>query len=472
MVVGSSGSRFKQFKLQHVGRDTRDGLAMLVPPIDLVDLPIELKLRVLSYLEQQDLCRLACVSRHFRELAHDPCLWRKITIECDLDEDVTASLVERTTMLKELSLRHCFQLMPWTDRCYDELVSLDLSFSCGVDAELVARFVERCPSLSHVSLEGCWDVDDMAVEELCRLPRLTSLNLSQCRQVTSHGLVTLARKARRLCSLNVTGIDNVSDWALCNVVWGLSDRLVSLALDGEHVSALGLAHLQQCGKIRSFSLVCAHNLTDAGMDAIKSLSSLRRLTLRRGHWLSADTLAGLFRGEGLRDLVALELGTMPLEDAGIQHLVDGCPHLEVLSLPYCSDVTEDGLATIVARCKNLTDLDITGMYTVTGVSLRDLPATLPRLRKLVLEMCYQVPSGLPSFLAGRVPGLKVYDLDGKQALPCPEMEDPFLAHGDMSPADDQEEGLAALDGQDSSLEEEQSHYYNDLLRAEPCTSLY
>ncbi|EEC14535.1 F-box/leucine rich repeat protein, putative [Ixodes scapularis] len=369
---------------------------MGAPSKGLADLPIELKLRVLSFLDQRDLCRVACVSREFRELSQDPCLWKRVAIEGDLDARVVARLLDRASMLEELSLRECSAVAPWADRGFDGLRTLDLGFSADVDAEAVTRFVERCPSLTHVNLEGCGEVDDAAVAVLCRLPQLTSLNLCQCRQVTDDGLVMIAREACSLRSLNVAGIDGTSDRSglptLCELARGLSDRLESLELDGEH-----------------------------------SLSSLRHLTIRRGLWLGGDALASLFEGGSLRELVSLELGNMPLGDKGLKVLVDGCPFLEVLFLANCWDVTEDGLATIVARCRNLTDLDLRGLYKVTGSSLRKMPPCLPRLRRLGLERCCQVPDGLPSYLAGRVPGLMVYGFDGSLALARPDMEDPFVS---------------------------------------------
>ncbi|KAG0428998.1 hypothetical protein HPB47_024065 [Ixodes persulcatus] len=471
---------------------------MGAPSKGLADLPIELKLRVLSFLDQRDLCRVACVSREFRELSQDPCLWKRVAIEGDLDARVVARLLDRASMLEELSLRECTAVAPWAERGFDGLRALDLGFSADVDAEAVTRFVERCPSLTHVNLEGCGEVDDAAVAVLCRLPQLTSLNLCQCRQVTDDGLVMIAREACSLRSLNVAGIDGTSDSALCELARGLSDRLESLELDGEHVTDAGLAHLQQCHQLTSFSMGYADSLTDASMDTIKSLSSLRHLTLRRGLWLGGDALAGLFEGGSLRELVSLELGNMPLGDKGLEALAEGCPFLEVLFLANCWDVTEDGLATIVARCRNLTDLDLRGLYKVTGSSLRKMPPCLPCLRRLGLERCCQVPDGLPSYLAGRVPGLMVYGFDGSLALARPDMEDPFLseeepedtsseeAPGDVQgpgegaptlsaarPAGPRGEQNAAKtpDGKVSNLEEEQPHH-NDLFLTQPCTSLY
>lgn len=148
--------------------------------------------------------------------------------------------------------------------------------------------------------------------------------------------------------------------------------------------------------------------------------------------------------------------------------------------------------------RNLTDLDLRGLYKVTGSSLRKMPPCLPCLRRLGLERCCQVPDGLPSYLAGRVPGLMVYGFDGSLALARPDMEDPFLseeepedtsseeAPGDVQgpgegaptlsaarPAGPRGEQNAAKtpDGKVSNLEEEQPHH-NDLFLTQPCTSLY
>ncbi|CAN7939616.1 unnamed protein product, partial [Ixodes hexagonus] len=399
----------------------------------LADLPLELKLRVLSFLKQQDLCRLACVSREFRRLALDPSLWKRLELSGDPDAGVVAELLARATMLDELVLTQCPRVRPWAELVPERLRKLDLGYSAHVDADTLALFVDRCPSLSHVIVDGCPDVDDEAVEVLCRLPKLELLNLRHCRRVTADGLRVIA-SARRMRCLSLTGIDGIGDSVFSEVVQALSKELVFFELDGEYVTDAGLAYLLRCDELTSFGLYNADSLTDAGMETIKavgvsrvglcsvSLMDQSDATRYLGQSSAESTLRALLRGRGCPALPA--------------PVLPSCPHLEVLALQNCWDITEDGLAIVVARCKNLRHLDLRGLYKVTGSSLRKLPKCLPKLRILSLACCCLVPDGLPSFLASKVPGLKVYGYDETEAMPQSDPEDPFVSDAEDEPAED------------------------------------
>ncbi|EEC14536.1 F-box/leucine rich repeat protein, putative [Ixodes scapularis] len=150
------------------------------------------------------------------------------------------------------------------------------------------------------------------------------------------------------------------------------------------------------------------------------LRTLRRLKLRRGPQLTARGLGSLFRGGSLGRLISLELDSLALDDQALALLVKGCPHLQVLSLPWCWDITEAGLATIVNNCPNLESLVLLGLYKIHGFCLAGLAVSMPKLRYLHLEQCNEVVDLLLESLARRLPHLRVYNYYGELVGPLYE----------------------------------------------------
>lgn len=391
---------------------TREGL-------EFCDLPCELQLQVLSYLSHGELALVAQVSKALRRLAYDPCLWRTVEVRTDMDERWLERVLDRLPLLEDLTLRASPLVPVWAEHAssFPRLRVLDLGFSVDVNGAALSRFVEQCPRLSHLNVEGCKSVDDAAVEVLCPLSGLLSLNMSHCCQVTDDGLLKLATNCPSLMLLNADGISRITDRAVCGLIERLGSQLVSLELDGEQLTDASFRAVGRCSRLETLSISYAENLTDASLTYIKELRTLRRLKLRRGPHLTAKGLGSLFQGDNLHHLVTLELDSLALDDQALALLVKGCPQLQVLSLPWCWDITEAGLASIVNNCSNLESLVLLGLYKIHGFCLTGLASSMPKLRHLHLEQCNEVVDLLLESLARRLPQLRVYNYYGELVAP-------------------------------------------------------
>uniref|UniRef100_A0A147BQJ4 Putative f-box protein n=1 Tax=Ixodes ricinus TaxID=34613 RepID=A0A147BQJ4_IXORI len=392
------------------------------PGPEFCDLPCELQLLVLSYLSHGELVLVARVSKALRRLAYDPCLWRTVTVREDMDDRWLQGALDRLSQLEALTLRGSPLVPAWAAHAarFPKLRLLDVGFSLDVNGAALSHFVDGCPLLSHLNVEGCKGVDDAAVEALCPLAGLLSVNMSHCCQVTDDGLLALARGSPRLVLLNADGISRITDRAVCGLAEHLGPRLVCLELDGEQLTDASFRALRRCSRLETLSVSYAENLTDASLASIKELRTLRRLKLRRGPQLTARGLGSLFRGGSLGRLISLELDSLALDDQALALLVKGCPHLQVLSLPWCWDITEAGLATIVNNCPNLESLVLLGLYKIHGFCLAGLAVSMPKLRYLHLEQCNEVVDLLLESLARRLPHLRVYNYYGELVGPLYE----------------------------------------------------
>nr|XP_050028580.1 F-box/LRR-repeat protein 20-like isoform X1 [Dermacentor andersoni] len=411
--------------------------------IEFEDLPFELQLLVFSYLTHCELTVVARVSNSFRRLAYDPSLWKRVEVDGDCDASSFGSLLDRAPLLEDLTMRASPHVLELAARSFAvrRLRLLDVGFSVGVNCDAVSALVDACTELSHLNAEGCKAMDDAAVTALCRLPYFVSLNISHCGLVTDEAIVALARGCPHLRFLNADGIPRITDRAVCELGQRLGPQLISLELDGEELTDASFEALRVCKRLRTLGVSYAENLSDASLACIQGLHELRQLKLRRGPRLTARALGRMFEHQNLANLIRLELDSLALDDEALALLVRGCPKLHTLELPWCWDITENGLATIVANCQNLVNLVLLGLFKIHGFCLAELPARMPRLRYIHLEQCNEVVDLLLESLARRLPQLKVYNYYGELVVPFEHS--PSQSSAGSSPCVERHAGLSS-----------------------------
>ncbi|CAN7974772.1 unnamed protein product [Ixodes persulcatus] len=390
------------------------------PGPEFCGLPRELQLLVLSYLSHGELVLVARVSKALRRLAYDPCLWKTVNVaHDDMDDRWLQGALDHLSQLEALTLSWSPLVPAWAAHAarFPKLRLLNVRWSLNVNAAVLSLFVDGCPLLSHLDVEGCDGVDDAAVEALCPLAGLLSVNMSSCYQVTDDGLLALARSCPRLVSLNADGISNITDRGVCGLAEHLGPQLVCLKLNGEQLTDKSFGALRCCSRLETLFVSFAEKITDAGLASIKELRTLRRLKLDADLQLTARGLGSLFQGGSMGHLISLELEGLELDDQALALLVKGCPRLQVLALPIRRDITEAGLATIVNNCPNLESLFLPGPYEVQRLCLAGLAVSMPKLRYLRLQLSEMVDDPPLESLTRRLPHLRVYNSSGQLLVP-------------------------------------------------------
>ncbi|KAH9365662.1 hypothetical protein HPB48_003064 [Haemaphysalis longicornis] len=145
------------------------------------DLPLELRLKIFSYLPQRTLLTIADVSCEWKDLAFDPLLWTKVTISPSFSARSIVQILERATLLRSLHITggatvYIDVIAPFLPR-FRTLSELILNKD-ALSFSVMLETLKNCPSLSGVMLLGEFVLMDSEVAVLSSLPHLKSLVLS------------------------------------------------------------------------------------------------------------------------------------------------------------------------------------------------------------------------------------------------------------------------------------------------------
>jgi Leucine-rich repeat (LRR) protein len=327
-------------------------------------------------------------------------------------------------------------------QCTD-LTSLDLS-GCTQFTDAGFKVLSGLPNLLHLNLSGCSKITDAGAQHMCHLRLLTlkmmhchrlvslnflrmmtelnSIDASWCTSLVDNSLQDLSR-LRQLGELKLRGCYQLSDLGLQHLA---STTLHTLNLCGvvcvrstaanlpRTIRELHMSHCDLVGPLHGVShLVHLHDLrlddcyhiTDADLNALRTLTSLRVLDLSSCHELS--DLSALAELTDLRELsVAHNARVHDLTP--LRHLrllqtlsVQGCniddedvwslsnaTELVTLNLRSCAHVTDRGLQGLAALTKMRT-LDLHGCRALTDQGLKAL-AKMQELDTLILSDCEHV----------------------------------------------------------------------------------
>ncbi|XP_069379689.1 uncharacterized protein [Paralichthys olivaceus] len=328
-------------------------------------LPDEVWLSILSLLPHTDLCRVTQVCSRLHTLATDHTLWKNLRIEnetlteqrllfwgtrrprslclysCSGPSVTSHGLQMFFTLcknhLEDVKVTSCTgpglhgdQILPQIGQLCDHVTSVDVSWSGATDVGVKA-LSDGCAGLrlKSVVLNGCHVTDDPLKklvmrhrESLCRLevfgcqflsasclqaiyemcPGLKHLNVGQVPKVNAHSLTVMASQLKCLISLNLTGLQAVTDVT---------------------VSTL----LQNCVELESLTLGSCRGVTDLTLHNIsKYTPCIRSLDVSGCKAVTDVGVQSLTLG--CRRLQQLDLSSTGAGNRGLKLLhVYGCAHL-------------------------------------------------------------------------------------------------------------------------------------------------
>ncbi|RHY12676.1 hypothetical protein DYB25_011349 [Aphanomyces astaci] len=293
--------------------------------------------------------------------------------------------------------------------------------------------------LQHIYLNECSDFTDAGLTSLGGLPSLRTLHCRSCPQLLGHGLFAFASSAS-LADLDVSSNPWVHDAVFAFIVRSFS-KLQSLRIahctqvtnqglyalaDRPHSSFTPLLQLDVSGCIKlsdaGLLVVLTHclkleHITIAHLPALEGITMyaalpqqrlspcmLAHVDLSHTKSLHFSVLPNIAKGCGRR-LTRLNLThTHGVSDAGLMALGKHCPHLEVLTLNGCCDITDVGVTHLVqyvpvlnehdadfelhpttARCTQLRALDLTGCVLVSTIGVVAVATQCPHLTTLALH---------------------------------------------------------------------------------------
>ncbi|KAK2837173.1 hypothetical protein Q5P01_014385 [Channa striata] len=359
-------------------------------------LPDEVWLSVLSLLSHRDLCTVGQVCSRLRTLAADYTLWKCLRIEnATLTERWLLSVGKRRPRslslyscsglpitsrglemfftlcrdtLEEISVTSCTglglhgdQILPLVGQLCDYVTSVDVSWS-GTTDKGVKALSYTCSGLKlrSVALNGCHITDeplkDLVMKHrrsLCRLevfgcqfltssclqtvyetcPGLQHLNIGQVPKVNAHSLRAMSSHLKCLISLNLTGLQAVTDATLENLLQNCVELQILTLSSCPGVTDLTLHNISKCTPcIRSLNVSGCGTITDLGVQS---------LTL------------------GCRRLQQLDLSSTRTGNRGVALLANYCSvHLHTVKLSFC----HISLENILKLCRNCKRLNVLHLY--------------------------------------------------------------------------------------------------------------
>ncbi|EGD76740.1 hypothetical protein PTSG_08091 [Salpingoeca rosetta] len=258
-------------------------------------LPHETMLAIFQLLNTWDKLICSRVCRRWYHLLLSPRCWDTIYLEdTSLGFDARAMLLQRRP--RRLFLVHT--VIPRLQATFlqsFQLETLDLTASTINPADL-AQIFAMSPRLQRVDMSGT-PIDDTALEALARhCPRLTSLGLRSCHNITGRGLRAIAARcgpALEIVSLGWTPVSKEDFLALCvrfSALRELDMSGCSESFDDEGVAAV----CRYCPSLEVLDASDCYGVTDISVHTIIGhLRRLRRIALSRCHHITVAATQAL-----------------------------------------------------------------------------------------------------------------------------------------------------------------------------------
>jgi F-box/leucine-rich repeat protein 2/20 len=315
------------------------------------NMPHEIKIHVLSFLQPKELVRASRVSKDFHDMCFDGQLWTCFDASEFYKEIPSESLskiiVAAGPFVKDLNLRGCVQVE------HDKR------------AEMV---VKACRNLINATLEGCRNFQRSTLHSLLKSnERLENLNLTGLTAVTNLTCKIIAQSCPHLEMFNVSWCKHVDARGIRFVVEGCH-KLKDL----------------RAGEIKGFD-----NLTVA--ESIFKTNNLERLVLAGCNELNDAALKVMIQGVDPEIDVLTERAIVPHRK------------LRHLDLSRCSQLTTQGVKTLGYLVPDLEGLQLTGVTHLTDAALEPILDSTPRLTHLELEELSELTNSLLSEHLAKAP---------------------------------------------------------------------
>ncbi|KAL3272525.1 hypothetical protein HHI36_014001 [Cryptolaemus montrouzieri] len=317
-------------------------------------LPYEVIVQIFYFLDLKSLCRCACVSKQWNEIARDSLLYQNISLKkywYTVDTRALDFLQNRCKNLKKLDLSWCGN----DDRNFPR--------------KFYEFFTSTCQNLTHISLGNATYLNGSHLAAFSRCPDLVELRL---RNVTISDLefchADTLTKLTKLVTL---------DFYSTNIT---TNMLLPLLKVNPNLKYL---NLDFCDEIENMDdvieVVAEYNKQIVGWSSWKAKRLSSRGVGLLGH---CHCLEDLDLGWGLH--------VLPPENA-IEKIALGCKRLKRLILSGWRPLVDAMLLPLIENCKQLEQLDL---LSIKGISKEFVEKTLnelPNLRLLELSFCDSIP---------------------------------------------------------------------------------
>ncbi|KAL7008493.1 hypothetical protein EMMF5_001754 [Cystobasidiomycetes sp. EMM_F5] len=300
----------------------------------------------------RDLVRLSGVSKAWRDMAFDGQLWKHIRISSTLGPD-TFNLNGLATLARVAG---------------SFLRTLDLRYYADMQGNDLLTIVEGCTGSSY-------------------LTRLTSIDLTGCRSISTRSLHFLLVRSPEIRELRLRAVQAVTSSTCDVIIPSATDKLQVLDVTlCRNLLAAALLDICQPGLIKLYSAKIP-SMDDATVAAIPSrFPALEVLDFGYSRGISDAAFKDWSAGS-LCDLKQLRLsGCSRLTDQTCQHLAGSLSGLEVLEMASIgSSLRDGGVVKLLETLKHLRKLDLEDAISLTDRALAAINTSVGGHRRRTSE---------------------------------------------------------------------------------------
>jgi len=267
------------------------------------------------------------------------------------------ALARNNRHLKRLKFNSCSQLTDTTIETVaancEYLLEIDLYDLPLVESPAISALLTGCLHLRELRLMRCPRITDSAFTSISHdhdpFNSLRILDLTDCSEITDRAVERIVATCPRLRNLLLAKCIHLSDRAVYAITrLGKNLHYLHLGhctrLTDESIKALA----KSCTRIRYIDLACCSNLTDNSVTQLAThLPKLKRV--------------GLVKCAGITDRSIHALATHGGRGSSKEGGRGPINVLERVHLSYCTQLTIDGIHTLLNNCPRLTHLSLTGV---------------------------------------------------------------------------------------------------------------
>ncbi|KAK3723517.1 hypothetical protein LTR37_001769 [Vermiconidia calcicola] len=349
------------------------------------DLPSELKMEVLTYLEPREIVRCSIVSKSWHKTCFDGQLW-SILDTAGFYQNIPADalvniIISAGPFVRDLNLRGCVQLRErWhakglSDACRN-LENFCLE-GCRIDRTSLHNFLYQNSRLVHLNLCGLAGATNSAMKIIAaNCPKLEHLNISWCNNIDTRGLKRVVEACPNLKDLRASEIRGWDDIEFANSIFSkntlerlilmncdtLTDEALALLIEGKgsELDYITGRPIVPPRKIKHLDLTRCRSITDEGVRTfVNNLPDLEGLQLSKCHGILDATMTELLPTTPM--LTHLDLEELEdLTNATLQSLSNSpcAKRLRHLSVSYCENLGDTGMLPVLKTCTNLRSLEM------------------------------------------------------------------------------------------------------------------
>ncbi|KAK5173858.1 uncharacterized protein LTR77_002539 [Saxophila tyrrhenica] len=349
------------------------------------DLPSELRMEIMSYLEPKEIVRCSTVSKSWHQMCFDGQLWAILDTSGFYQTIPADALVNIITsagpFVRDLNLRGCVQLRErWhakglSDACRN-LENFCLE-GCRIDRTSINNFLHQNSRLVHINLCGLAGATNAGLKIVAaNCPKLEYLNISWCNNIDTRGLKKVIESCPNLKDLRASEIRGWDDVDFANQVFlqnslerlilthcdTLTDEALSVLIEGKgsEVDYLTGRAIVPPRNLKHLDLTRCRGITDQGVRTfVNNLPYLEGLNLSKCTGILDATLTELLPTVPL--LTHLDLEELEdLTNLVLQTLADApcADRLRHLSISYCENLGDTGMLPVLKSCTALQSLEM------------------------------------------------------------------------------------------------------------------